>query len=35
MEISADQAELYLEQLAKIGNIALQLLKIYEQKNKQ
>lgn len=32
--ISQEQAEMYLEQLAKVGNIALQLVKIYKQKNK-
>lgn len=33
-DITEDQAEMYLEQLAKIGNLALQLVKIYKQKNK-
>ena len=34
-DITEDQAQMYLDQLAKIGNIALQLLEIYKQKNKQ
>jgi len=33
--ITEDQAEIFLDQLAKIGNIALQLLEVYKQKNKQ
>ncbi|MDD2766340.1 MAG: hypothetical protein PHH40_01080 [Candidatus Moranbacteria bacterium] len=33
--ITEDQAEIFLDQFAKISNIALELLEIYKQKNNQ
>lgn len=34
-DITEDQAEVFLDQLAKIGNLAMQLWEVYKQKSKQ